>query len=411
MAETILIVDDEDSVRKTFADWLNSSSLGCEVHAVGDSESALLIANQGPIDLAVLDWNLGTGSDGLRLLEDLVEFHPDIVAILITGYAHQATPLQALRMGVRDYLDKNQDLNRETFLGAVSRQLNRIIPAKQQRQFNQRLLLFRESIEKILPLVQATSSLNDPVPLSQAIQSLLRFTQRVTLAKDGVLLIRNVTETGAETTIVHDLQGKRFEAELVTFGESLAATALSMQECCIINQMDADAVGNVQLQPFEKNRSNVLLAPINLGNHLQAVLELFDKPDRFTDEDRRFVSSAMELGSSLLQQSFADRRMQSLLFAAVEEALRTSNELMESSLPGSATQRMVEPPSEPIMDRLREGLAASPSAVIPGEELVKLAEAIRVLAIRHGTPAIRHCLQLIESLRDLLDESYSGMDR
>ena len=33
-----------------------------------------------------------------------------IVAILVTGFAHQATPLDALRMGVRDYLDKNQDL-------------------------------------------------------------------------------------------------------------------------------------------------------------------------------------------------------------------------------------------------------------------------------------------------------------
>ena len=39
-----------------------------------------------------------------------------MVAILVTGFAHQATPLDALRMGVRDYLDKNADLNRETFL-------------------------------------------------------------------------------------------------------------------------------------------------------------------------------------------------------------------------------------------------------------------------------------------------------
>ena len=32
---------------------------------------------------------------------------------MITGFAHQATPLDAMRMGVRDYLDKNQDLDRD----------------------------------------------------------------------------------------------------------------------------------------------------------------------------------------------------------------------------------------------------------------------------------------------------------
>jgi DNA-binding response OmpR family regulator len=36
----------------------------------------LLEANRGPIDLAVLDWNLGAGNDGLQLLEDLCVFNP-----------------------------------------------------------------------------------------------------------------------------------------------------------------------------------------------------------------------------------------------------------------------------------------------------------------------------------------------
>src|SRR5580693_4696540 len=136
MRDTVIIVDDEESVRRTFQEWLAASGLDVNVFVASDAESALRIANEQPIDLAILDWNLGSGSDGLKLLEDLAEFRPDIVAILVTGYAHQATPLDALRMGVRDYLDKNQDLNRETFLRSVHRQLDRIIPAKRQRVFN-----------------------------------------------------------------------------------------------------------------------------------------------------------------------------------------------------------------------------------------------------------------------------------
>src|SRR5260221_14049151 len=165
MSETVLIVDDEESVRRTFQDWLATSGLDVRVLVAGDAESALLHANRQPIDLAILDWNLGSGSDGLQLLEDLSLFHPDVVAILVTGFAHQATPLAALRVGVRAYLEKNQDLNRDSFLRAVRKQLDRIAPAKRQRAFNQSLKEFGEAGEKILLLVQATAALNEPLPL------------------------------------------------------------------------------------------------------------------------------------------------------------------------------------------------------------------------------------------------------
>src|SRR5437588_7785730 len=166
--ETILIVDDEEPVRKTFREWLEEANLGCRLFAAADAESALSLANRQLIDLAILDWNLGAGNDGLQLLEDLYLFNPAVVAILVTGYAHQATPLDAMRMGVRDYLDKNQDLDRETFLGAVRKQLERIRPARRERRLHQELLVFRQTITKVLPLIQSAAALTDPVPLPAA---------------------------------------------------------------------------------------------------------------------------------------------------------------------------------------------------------------------------------------------------
>src|SRR5437764_3369426 len=148
-AETILIVDDEESVRKTFREWLESANLGCRILSAADAESALVQANQHTIDLAILDWNLGAGNHGLQLLEDLYLFNPDVVAIMITGYAHQATPLDALRMGVRDYLDKNEDLDRDKFLASVRRQLERVRPANRERKLQHSLLAFREAVEKV----------------------------------------------------------------------------------------------------------------------------------------------------------------------------------------------------------------------------------------------------------------------
>src|SRR5688572_4658189 len=108
--ETVLVVDDEETVRRTFRDWLVEADLGIEVLTAPDAETALAVAHERPMDLPILACNLGAGNHGLQLLEDLYLFNADIVAIMITGYAAQATPLAAMRMGIRDYLDKNQDL-------------------------------------------------------------------------------------------------------------------------------------------------------------------------------------------------------------------------------------------------------------------------------------------------------------
>ncbi len=146
--ETILIVDDEEPVRRTFQEWLDEARLDCIILAAADAEEALRIANEQAIDLAILDWALGAGEDGLQLLQDLYSFHPDVVAIMVTGFANQATPLDAMRMGVRDYLDKNQDLSRDTFLRAVKKQLDHIRPAKRARRLHQAWRNFEKPSKK-----------------------------------------------------------------------------------------------------------------------------------------------------------------------------------------------------------------------------------------------------------------------
>ncbi|OAI39639.1 transcriptional regulator, partial [Planctomycetaceae bacterium SCGC AG-212-D15] len=280
MSDTILIVDDEEPVRKTFQEWLASADLDCEVLAAGDAEEALTLANQKTIDLAVLDWNLGAGHDGLRLLEDLYLFNPDVVAIMVTGYAHQATPLDALRMGVRDYLDKNQDLDRDKFLASVRRQLERVRPAKRERHLRQSLLAFREAVEKVVPLARSAAALNDPVPLPEAVRGLLRFLVQITHSSDAALVARSYdpAKQPAETYRAYDAGGQERSSGLVPFARSVAGTATSMQEPCVMNRLASEASsGAIELQPFERGRTSLLAAPLAVAPGVQVVLELFDK--------------------------------------------------------------------------------------------------------------------------------------
>ena len=400
MSETVLVVDDEDGVRRTFHEWLTGSGLDVRVFSAADAEAALLVANEHVIDLAVLDWNLGSGTDGLRLLEDLVVFQPDVVAVLVTGFANQATPLDALRMGVRDYFDKNQDLTRERFLAAIGRQLDRIRPAKRERQLNLALRSFRESVESILPLVRSAAALNDPVPLPAAVHALFRFLLRSTGATDGALIACRITADDVETTRAYDTNGEARPGPTVPFSRSLAATVVSLQEPCVMNEFDPGTAGAFELMPFEKERTSILAVALRVGTGAHVVLELFDKP-LFTDADRRLVDAAAEIGAELLRQALAERQTHGLLFDAVEAAL-TASEAVTRTMADDPADR--DGPPSAVLEQLRLGLGENLNAVVDADSGLRLVEAVRDLAVRHGPEAVRHCVTMVESLGKMLDD-------
>jgi DNA-binding NarL/FixJ family response regulator len=396
--EVVLVVDDEDSVRRTFREWLVRAGWDIEVLVASDAESALRLAGQHRIDLAILDWNLGSGSDGLQLLEDLALFHPEITAILVTGFAHRATPLDALRMGVRDYLDKNQDLNRDTFLQAVRKQLDRIRPARRARAFSESLREFRETIEKVVPLVQATAAINDPVSLPQSLARIFRFTVHATRATDGSLVVRHGGH--GETYRAYRTDGEPVAEELVPFAESLAAAAISLSEPFVAHP--AEGSEGFRLQPFEIGRKEILAVPVTLGPSTNLVLELFDRRDGpFTEDDRQLARLAAELAGEIVRHNLNSHEQHRLLFEAIETALQTTQRLADSG--GSTYSRPEQPPPQEVMERIRQGLHSSADAVVDVAAAMELAEAIRKLAVRHGPNAVRHCTRIIQSVEHLID--------
>jgi two-component system nitrogen regulation response regulator NtrX len=400
--DTVLIVDDEEPVRRTFREWLDQAGFGCTILTASEAESALQQANDHVIDLAILDWNLGTGDDGLQLLQDLSGFHPDVVAIMVTGFANQATPLDAMRMGVRDYLDKNHDLNRDTFLQAVKKQLDQIRPAKRARRLYHSLASFREAVEKILPLVQSTAALNDPVPLPDAIRSLVRFLIQATQSRDGVLFVRryDAARQPAESCRLYDANGVVMETATVPFARSVAGSVASLQQPHAMNDLAGAPSGMVELQPFEQAHRRLLAVPLMVGSGVHVVIELFDREQPYGPAEQQLARSAAEVGTELLRQALGQRDTHQLLLDAVGAALRASEQVSASL----DVDQNGQPPPAQVMEQLRASLAvADPDGA--SEVRLRLAEAIRSLASTHGTAALDHCLRLVQSVRDLLEQT------
>jgi len=86
--ETVLVVEDEDTVRMLVVDVLDE--LGYAALEAVDADGALAILESGaPIDLLVTDVGL-PGMNGRQLADRARELRPDLKVLFITGYAHNA---------------------------------------------------------------------------------------------------------------------------------------------------------------------------------------------------------------------------------------------------------------------------------------------------------------------------------
>ena len=109
MSNRVLIVDDEDSVRKSFEKLLAYEKY--TTFSAADGESALEIVGSELVDLVLLDIKM-PGMDGLEVLQKMKDIRSDIPVVIISGHGTIATAVEATKLGAFDFLEKPIDLDR-----------------------------------------------------------------------------------------------------------------------------------------------------------------------------------------------------------------------------------------------------------------------------------------------------------
>jgi len=99
----VLIIDDEDNIRKTTAVTLQG--MGHETVGAEDGEQARKQVDTEPFDVAFLDLKLN-GESGLELLPELLKNDPRLEVIVFTAFASIETAVEAMRCGAVDYIPK-----------------------------------------------------------------------------------------------------------------------------------------------------------------------------------------------------------------------------------------------------------------------------------------------------------------
>jgi two-component system response regulator HydG len=102
----LLIVDDELSVRDSLGKWFREE--GYEIGTAESASDALTRMAENKWDAALLDIKM-RGTDGIELQRRLHELDPDLIVIMMTGYASVETAVTALKNGAYDYVSKPLD--------------------------------------------------------------------------------------------------------------------------------------------------------------------------------------------------------------------------------------------------------------------------------------------------------------
>jgi DNA-binding response OmpR family regulator len=120
MENRILIIDDDEGLRKTLSDILRSK--GFETFTAGDGAGGLSALKERDIDVALIDLRLPDIS-GIEALDRIKTDYPSIEAIVLTGHANLDSAIEATNKGAFSYLQKPYEI--EQLLVHIKRAIER----------------------------------------------------------------------------------------------------------------------------------------------------------------------------------------------------------------------------------------------------------------------------------------------
>jgi len=125
----VLVVDDEILIRKSVSKLLRRE--GLEVFEAEDGYKAIEISKTNDLDIIVTDIRM-PGMSGIETIKAIKEINNNLKIIVMTGYASENTPIEAIRLGVSDYIYKPFEL--EEFMHCIRRNANIINLEKKNKR-------------------------------------------------------------------------------------------------------------------------------------------------------------------------------------------------------------------------------------------------------------------------------------
>jgi len=277
----VLLMEDEPSVGQGLRMILDDEGYGVDLATTG--QTALDTLNQKGFDLLVADLRL-PDIDGMEVVKQVREKRPETDVIVITGYSNVPSAVEAIRIGVSDYLPK--PFTEKQFITSVQSVIN-----------NRREALARQIIEPIETEIEkfikigfyachCGSNISDKIPVGEVV-AFARNQPNVVISRDaqymcrdeGLKMIeRDIREYGLNRVVVAGCSPNQYEE---TFQESCQRAGLDLDQFQMISLLEQ--VSWVAQDPVEaigkaKSLTAAVIHRVNFQRTLTA-REMMVNPD------------------------------------------------------------------------------------------------------------------------------------
>jgi DNA-binding NtrC family response regulator len=207
----LLVVDDELIVRDSLDKWFREE--GYDVSVAESAHEALAKMAAKRFDLALVDIKM-PGTDGVELQRRMHEIDPDMLVIIMTGYASVETAVAALKNGAYDYVSKPFDPD------DIAHTVHNALSHQRAKQENARL---RETVASVVRPQEIVGQSSPMVRVFEAIQTVG--------PTDATVLITGESGTGKElcARAIHAASPRHYNPLVVIHCGALTETLLESE--------------------------------------------------------------------------------------------------------------------------------------------------------------------------------------
>jgi two-component system response regulator HydG len=207
----LLVVDDELIVRDSLDKWFREE--GYDVTVADSAQDALTKMAARDFDLALVDIKM-PGTDGVELQRRIHEIDPDMLVIIMTGYASVETAVAALKNGAYDYVSKPFDPD------DIAHTVHNALSHKRAQEENVRL---RETVASVVRPQEIVGQSAPMIRVFEAIQTVG--------PTDATVLITGESGTGKElcARAIHAASPRHYNPLVVIHCGALTETLLESE--------------------------------------------------------------------------------------------------------------------------------------------------------------------------------------
>ena len=302
--ERILIADDEPDVLDMCSRVL--ALQGYQVTGVHNGFEAIEMAKKQDFDLLLTDIKM-PGMSGLEAFHAIKQHRPDIVGVAVTGYGAVDTAIEALKLGMDDFLLKPFAL--DTLHGAIAKALEK-----------KRLARENARLKALIPLFELSQAFMSVTEVDALLRQVMQVAVQETRASLGVLMLENKAGVSSEVCVVVSDDVASSPDPVCRLSDTIVEQAMQSQKA-VLWQAESGQEPFLALAPGDAEISAAVALPLVVNMEAIGVLGLAKKI-----KGGAFAPSDVELLSVLASQA-ATAIQNARLFTDLRQAYENLKEL------------------------------------------------------------------------------------